>query len=147
MTDIEAKKMASLFIVGLVFAGTALGFAGFGAVELVNESSTVLTQAEDPAVQICGDGVGDGENELQGLVTNLFNFIIYAGTIGAFVASVWNYAAGNLGEMNDSKLMGSSWTDPLQKAVFMYVIIYGGAIAVDIIFGIDVTCTLPGFPG
>lgn len=143
MTDIETKKMASLFIVGLVFAGTALGFAGVGAVQLLDGDSTVLTQ-EDAAIQICGGG--DGEAELESLVTNLFNFIIYAGTIGAFVASVWNYAADNFGS-DANTYMGNSWTDPLQKAVFMYVIIYGGGIAMDLIFGIDVTCTLPGFPG
>jgi TRAP-type C4-dicarboxylate transport system permease small subunit len=145
MTDIETKKMASLFIVGLVFAGTALGFAGVGAVQLLDGDSTVLTQEEDdPAIQICGGE--DGEAELKSLVKNLFNFIIYAGTIGAFVASVWNYMASNFGNDMDG-VMGGSWTDPLQKAVFMYVIIYGGGIAMDLIFGIDVTCILPGFPG
>lgn len=153
MTDIQAKKMASLFVIGLVFAGTAFSFAGVGAVQLL-EDGTVMTQQD--SIQICetgGDAEGDpgstddAESSLQSLLSNLFTFIIYAGTIGAFAATIWNYAAENLG-MDVSKVISDDgWSGPMQKALMMYVIIYGGGIAMNIIFGIDVTCTLPGFPG
>lgn len=148
MTDIKSKKTASLFVVGLVIAGFAFGFAGVGAVQVLDNGSTVLPQQD--SFSICesyeeGSGDTDPAEGLQSLVTNLFNFIIYGGTIGAFVLAVWTKVSNDFGVGDGGDSDG--WTGPIKKAFMMYIIIYGGAIAMNMIFGIDVTCTLPGFPG
>lgn len=149
MIDIKPKKAFSLIITLMVVASLGLSLVGGVGVQSADLGTSLVaqdsveTQAEGGAIEICSSD-DEASESLEQLLNNLLNFIIYGGTIGAFVLAVWTKAQE---EFNSGSSNQSDWTDPIKGVFLLYVVIYGGGIAMNMIFGIDVTCALPGFPG
>lgn len=146
MIGLGPKKGFSLLITLTVLAGLGIGLVG-GAMPADNVNPSLVsqdsidTQADNGAINICGDNMNKGEKGIYKLLSNLFNFMMYGGALAAFALTIFYKFQDEYG--SDSR----DWTDPLKGYIGLIVIMYGGAIAMDMVFGITVTCALPGFPG